>query len=77
MNIKLSQVLKYAGYGIAGIGAIRIVFAELSLILAHPICLITIGIGALVYFAGVWEAKHENKNSSVSYSTATTNTTGA
>lgn len=59
MNLKLSQYLKYGGIILAVLGALRIVFAELELILQHPISLIIVGIGVAIYFGGAWEARHE------------------
>lgn len=59
MKLKLSEILKYAGIGIGALGGLKIIFAELALILEHPIALIIMGIGAVTYFVGVWEAKHE------------------
>lgn len=59
MNLKLSQYLKYGGIIVGAIGALRIIFAELELILQHPVSLIIMGIGAAIYFGGLWEARHE------------------
>jgi hypothetical protein len=55
--MKLSQILKYSGIVVGGIAAIRIVLALLSLILVYKAALIIMGIGALVYFVGVWFKK--------------------
>lgn len=55
----LSQILKYVGIVIGALGAIKIIFAELEVFEVHWICLIVMGIGALTYFIGVWEKKHE------------------
>jgi hypothetical protein len=55
--MKLSQILKYSGIAVGGIAAIRIVLALLSLILVYKAALIIMGIGALVYFVGVWFKK--------------------
>lgn len=63
MSLKLSQILKLAGIGFGALGALRIIFAETDGLLVglevHWICLIVMGIGAVVWFAGAWEAKHE------------------
>lgn len=53
----LSQKLKYIGIVIGAIAAIFIIVALLSLILNHKVALIFLGLGALVYFIGVWLKK--------------------
>ena len=57
--MKLSQILKYAGIVVAALGALKIVYAEVEIFQVHWICMIIIGLGALTWFAGDWEAKHE------------------
>ena len=61
--LKLSQYLKIGGIAFGALGALRIIFAEsdglLAVLMVHWICLVVLAIGAAVYFAGVWEAKHE------------------
>lgn len=61
--LKLSQYLKIGGVVLGGLGALKILFAEieslLTILSVHWICLIVVGLGAAVYFAGVWEASHE------------------
>ncbi len=59
MNLKLSQYLKIGGIILGALGAIKIVFAELEVFQVHWICLIVMGLGCAVWFAGAWEAKHE------------------
>jgi len=55
--MKLSQILKYSGIVLGGLAAIKIILALLSLILLHKVALIVLGIGALIYFIGVWLKK--------------------
>lgn len=55
--MKLSEKLKYIGIVIGVIAAIFIIVALLSLILTHKVALIFLGLGALVYFIGVWLKK--------------------
>lgn len=57
--MKLSQILKYSGIVIGALGALFIVYAEINVIKEHYIALIVMGVGAVVWFVGVWEAKHE------------------
>ena len=83
MKFTLSQILKYSGILVGALGSLKIIFAEIeaeaTILSVHWISLIVVGIGALVYFIGVWEKKHENAiasaNSSVTiyptYSTTT------
>ena len=59
MKLKLSQILKYSGIVIGALGALKILYAEVEILQVHWICDIVIGIGALVWFVGAWEAKHE------------------
>lgn len=74
-TLKLSQILKYAGIAIGVLGSLKIVYSEveelLTILSVHWICLIVVGIGALVWFIGAWEAKHE----SVVATTPSTSTT--
>jgi hypothetical protein len=69
MKFTLSQILKYSGILVGALGALKIIFAEVeaevTILSVHWICLIIMGIGALVYFIGVWEKKHENAIASV------------
>ena len=60
MKFTLSQILKYSGIVVGALGALKIVFVEFEVIQVHWICMIVIGLGALIYFIGVWEKKHEN-----------------
>lgn len=55
--MKVSEILKYSGKAIGVIAALFIIVALLNLILAHKIALIFLGIGAIVYFIGVWLKK--------------------
>jgi hypothetical protein len=55
--MKLSQVLKYSGKVVGGIAAIFIIWALLDLILVQKVALIFLGLGAVVYFIGVWLKK--------------------
>ena len=57
--MKLSQILKYSGIVVGSIAAIRIIFALFALILVHKVALVFLGIGALVYFIGVWLKKQD------------------
>jgi hypothetical protein len=63
MKLTLSQYLKIGGIALGTLGALRLIFAEsdglLAVIEVHWICMIVLGLGALVWFAGAWEKKHE------------------
>lgn len=48
--MKLSQILKYVGIVVG-------IIAALTLVSRHPVNILILGIGATVYFAGVWLAK--------------------
>jgi hypothetical protein len=52
--MKLGKILKYAGYAIGGLAAIRLLYVAFSTLIASWIALIVLGIGALVHFIGVW-----------------------
>jgi hypothetical protein len=52
MKLKLSQILKYVGYVIGGLAAIRLVYVAFSTILDSWVSLIVLGLGALSYFIG-------------------------
>lgn len=73
--LKLSQYLKLGGIGIGALGSFIIVYAEINVIKEHPIALIIMGVGALVWFAGAWEARHEALLSGAKATTSTNATT--
>jgi len=50
VEMKLSQILKIAGVLIG-------VIAALTLVSLHPINILCLGIGAVIYLAGVWFKK--------------------
>jgi hypothetical protein len=57
--MKLSQILKLSGIAVGALGALFIVYAEINVIKEHYLALIVMGIGAVIWFVGAWEAKHE------------------
>lgn len=73
--MKLSQILKYAGIVVAALGALKIVYAEVEIFQVHWICMIIIGLGALTWFVGAWEAKHEAAVAAAKAVTTTSATT--
>jgi len=52
--MKDGTVLQIIGAAIGALAALRVVYAELDLILTHWIALIVLGFGAVIYFVGVY-----------------------
>ena len=75
--MKLSQILKYAGIAIGALAALKIIYAEIEVIKEHYAALIVMAVGCAVYFAGVWEAKHEAAVNAASAVTGTSRPTPA